>query len=149
MSTAFENPVLEVVRLLDASAERVFAAWMNRDEWGAWIGPEGCKCDITLFEPRVGGQYRLLMNLSDGRTIPVIGEFKAIEAPNRFAFTWDSKLGDGASLVSVSLRDAGGGKTELTLRQESLPTREMREAHSRGWNSALNKLARHVKGETP
>ncbi len=148
MSTTFENPVMEVVRLFDAPPARVFDAWLNKDEWEAWIGPENCKCEVTLFEPRVGGRYRLLMNITDGRKIPVVGEFKTIDRPNGFAMTWGSELAEGTTLVTVSLRPAGD-KTELTLRHEGLPTAEDRKGHSGGWNSALNKLGRYVKGETP
>jgi uncharacterized protein YndB with AHSA1/START domain len=44
------------------------------------------------------------------------------------------------SLVTITLRDAGNGKTELTLRHDNLVTTENRDQHGRGWNSALNKL---------
>ena len=47
---------------------------------------------------------------------------------------------------SVTLKDVGG-KTELTLTHEGLPTAEDREGHGKGWNSTLNKLALYVKGE--
>jgi uncharacterized protein YndB with AHSA1/START domain len=145
---SFENPVLEVIRLLDASPEHVFDAWLEKDQWEAWIGPEGCRSEITLFEPFVGGRYRLLMKLSDGRTLPVTGAFQSIARPHGFSLTWGWELGNGTTLVTVSLR-AAGAQTELTLRHEGLPTPPDRENHSQGWNSALNKLARYVKGETP
>jgi uncharacterized protein YndB with AHSA1/START domain len=87
------------------------------------------------------------MHLSDGREIPVIGVFKIIERPIRFALTWKWAMGgDGDTLITVSLR-AVGDKTELTLRHEGLPTPEDREGHGKGWNSTLNKLALYVKGE--
>ncbi len=148
MTTTFDNPVMEVVRTLDAPPARVFAAWMNKSDFEAWIGPEGCKCDVTEFEPRVGGRYRIVMNMTDGRSLPVAGVFKTIDKPNKLAMTWGWELGKGETLVTVSLR-AVGDKTELTLKHEGLPTTEDRKGHSQGWNSALNKLARHVRGETP
>lgn len=143
-----ENPVMEIVRLFDAPPERVFDAWLEKDQWESWIGPEGCKCEITTFEPKAGGRYRLMMNMSDGRTLPVTGVFETIERPHRFAITWGWELGNGTTLVTVSLR-AIGKQTELTLRHEGLPTPEDREGHRGGWNSALNKLARFVRGEMP
>ncbi len=148
MNTAFDIPVMAVVRVFDAPPARVFDAWMNKDQWEAWVGPDGCTAQITRFEPKVGGNYRLVMTISDGRKIPVVGMFKTIDRPNGFAMTWCSELGEGDSLVTVSLR-AVGGKTELTLRQEGLPTAALREDHARGWNSTLNKLDRYVRGDTP
>jgi uncharacterized protein YndB with AHSA1/START domain len=141
------NPVLEIKRLFEASPGRVFDAWLVRKEWQAWIGPEGCRCDVPVLEPKVGGHYRIQMRLTDGNEIPVAGTFEAIERPHRFIFTWGWE-GDAnrQSRITITLRDVGG-QTELTLRQEGLPTEAEREGNGKGWNSALNKLARYVKGE--
>ena len=144
----FDNPVLEVVRTFDAPPAKVFDAWLDKDAWQSWIGPEGCASEITRFEPKVVGHYRLVMTLGDGRKVPVVGVFKAIDRPNGFAMTWGWELSKGETLVTVALRPAGG-KTELTLRHEGLPTPDDRGGHALGWNSTLNKLARFVKGETP
>jgi uncharacterized protein YndB with AHSA1/START domain len=141
------RPVLEIIRRFETTPEALFDAWLVRDEWQAWIGPEGCRCDVPLLEARVGGQYRIQMRFPDGREIPVAGTFEAIERPRRFVFTWGWE-GDvnRQSRVTISLRDMNG-QTELTLRQEGLPTPEDREQNGRGWNSALNKLTRYLKGE--
>jgi uncharacterized protein YndB with AHSA1/START domain len=144
MTTTTDNPVLEIVRLFDATPEAVFDAWLEREQWQAWIGPEGVHCNITQFEPRVGGRYGLTMNMVDGRQIPVRGEFTIVDRPHRFAMTWGK---DGGTLVTVRLR-AVDAKTELTLRHEGFEMAD-RESFVSGWSSALNKLARYVKGETP
>jgi uncharacterized protein YndB with AHSA1/START domain len=147
MTTATLEPVLKITRLFEASPERVFDAWLTREQWQDWIGPEGCRCDVPLLEPRVGGKYLLKMHLSDGREMPVEGVFMVIERPSHLAFTWGWALsGNPNTLVSLSFREAGG-KTELTLTHAGLPTAEDREGHGKGWNSTLNKLALYVKGE--
>ena len=143
------NPVLEIRRLFDAPSHIVFDAWLEREQWQAWIGPEGGRCDVPLLEPKVGGRYRIQMHLSDGREIPVEGVFKIIDRPNALAFTWGWALsGKQDTLVTLAFR-ARGGQTEITLTHSGLPTEEDREGHGKGWNSTLNKLARYVKGETP
>ena len=87
-ATTTINPVLEIRRLFDAPPHIVFDAWLEREQWQAWIGPEGCQCEVPLLEPKVGGRYRIQMRLSDGREIPVEGVFKIIDRPNALAFTW-------------------------------------------------------------
>ena len=139
MSTA---ATLEIRRLFDATPADVFDSWLDRDEWQAWIGPEGVNCDVPLFEPKVGGRYRLIMHLPNGETVVVAGVFKSIEKNRRFSFTWGAEDSDQHTLVTVSLR-AVGGQTELALRHEGLPA-EVRDGHAEGWNSALNKLERHL-----
>jgi uncharacterized protein YndB with AHSA1/START domain len=148
MSTTTLNPVLQVRRVFDASPEELFDAWFEREQWQAWIGLEGCQCDVPLLEPKVGGRYRILMHLSDGREIPVEGVFQTVDRPLALVFTWGWALSDGSTLVRLAFKAVEGG-TELTLIHEGLPTAEAREGHGKGWNSALNKLSRYVKGETP
>ena len=142
--TTTDDTVLEVKRVLDAPPARVFNSWLNREEWQAWIGPEGVNCELPLFEPRVDGRYRLIMHLGGGQIIPIVGVFKEINAPSRLSFTWCSEDGKHNSLVIVTLRDLGS-RTELTLRHEGLLTVENRDAHGRGWNSAINKLVAYLK----
>jgi uncharacterized protein YndB with AHSA1/START domain len=135
-----ENTTLEITRYLDAPPERVFDAWLKREEWQAWIGPEGLNCDVPLLEPRIGGRYLITMRLPGGVEIPVGGVFKTIDAPNTLVFTW-GRDGDPSrqSLITITLRASGSG-TELSLRQEGLPDVTSRDSHTTGWNSTLNKL---------
>lgn len=139
MNTMTDSPVLEIKRIIDAEPERVFDAWMKGERWQAWIGPEGTNSDVTEFEPKVGGRYRVLMRMSDGREIGVTGVFKTIDRPKSFAMTWKWEFGEHDSLVMLSFR-AVGNKTELTLRHDGLLTPDNVDGHSKGWNSALNKL---------
>jgi uncharacterized protein YndB with AHSA1/START domain len=148
MSTITLNPVLQVRRVFDATPEELFDAWFDREQWQAWIGPEGCQCDVPLLEPKVGGRYRIQMHLNDGREVPVEGEFKTVDRPHTLAFTWGWALAGGTTVVRLTFKAVEGG-TELTLIHEGLSKAEDREGHGKGWNSALNKLARYVKGETP
>jgi uncharacterized protein YndB with AHSA1/START domain len=144
MSMAAEDTVLEITRLFDAPPESVFNAWLNREEWQAWIGPEGMSCEVPILEPHVGGRYQITMRLSDGRVIPVSGVFKIIDSPWTLVFTWGWE-GDPSpeSLVTIRLHKRGG-QTELTLRQEGLGSAANRDDHGKGWNSALNKLASYL-----
>jgi uncharacterized protein YndB with AHSA1/START domain len=153
MTAATLNPVIEIRRVFETSPEAMFDAWFTREQWQAWIGPEGCQCEVPVLEPKVGGRYSIKMNLSDGRVIPVEGVFKIVDRPSStkvgtLAFTWGWALSKGDTLVRLSFRAVAGG-TELTLIHEGLPTQADRDDHAKGWNSVFNKLARYVKGETP
>jgi len=145
MNATTLSPVLKIVRVFEAPPAQLFDAWLVREQWQAWIGPEGCRCDVPVLEPEVGGRYRIQMHLGDGREIPVQGVFKTIDRPKKLSFTWGWALsGKEDTLVSLTFKDIGG-KTELTLVHEGLPTAEDREGHGKGWNSTLNKLAHFVK----
>jgi uncharacterized protein YndB with AHSA1/START domain len=144
MSTAADDTTLEITRLFDAPPARVFDAWLNREEWQSWIGPEGLNCEVPLLEPRVGGRYRIIMRLSDGRVIPVAGIFKTIDVPRTLVFSWGAENDPTRqSLITLTFREKGD-KTELTLRQEGLGSVANRDDHVKGWNSALNKLVAYL-----
>ena len=145
--TIAENTTLVITRLFEAPPERVFDAWLAREEWQSWIGPEGVDCDVHLLEPHVGGRYRLTMHVGGQPPIAVAGVFKLIERPGTLSFTWGAE-GDPTrqSLVTLTFTELQG-KTELTLRQEGLGSADNRDQFGRGWNSALNKLARYLARE--
>ena len=139
-----DEGTLVLTRILDAPPARVFDAWLNREEWQAWIGPEGVRCEVPLLEPRAGGRYRVTMHLSGGQTIPVAGVFKIIDRPHTLAMTWGME-GDPSrqSLLTITFKQLGQS-TELTLRQEGLGNAFNRDDHGKGWDSALDKLVAYL-----
>lgn len=144
-----DETTLVISRVFDASPEEVFDAWLTREQWQAWIGPEGINCKVPLLEPHVGGKYHIDMQMSDGARVPVSGRFITIDRPRTLSFSWGWD-GDPSrqSVVTLTFRD-DHGKTELTLRQEGLGSIANRDDHGRGWNSALNKLHRFLQKGRP
>ena len=114
MSTTTLDPVLQIRRVFEASPEELFDAWFEREQWQTWIGPEGCQCDVSVLEPKVGGRYRILMHLTDGREIPVEGVFQTVDRPRALVFTWGWALSGGSTTVRLAFKPVAGG-TELTL----------------------------------
>ncbi|MDB5534502.1 MAG: Activator of Hsp90 ATPase [Hyphomicrobiales bacterium] len=147
--TTNDETTLVITRTFDAPPEQVFDAWTRREEWQAWIGPEGVPCDVLLLEAHVGGRYRLDMHVPDGTVLPVSGAFKVIDRPKTLSFTW-GRDGDPSqqSLITLTFNDRDG-KTELTLRQEGLNNVSERDQVDQGWNSAFNKLQRFLRQEQP
>ena len=145
MSDIKNISVLEVKRIFAATPTDIFEAWMSREKWQAWIGPEGMFCEVPLLHPVVGGNFQIKMKITEDNIIPVIGTYREIEKPARIVFTWGRANDDISrhSLITVTL-DSSAGKTALTLRHEGLDTQESRDAHGRGWNDTFNKLERFL-----
>lgn len=155
------DATLSITRVFDATAERVFDAWLDPAQFAQWIGPRSfqVKADLQLLEPRVGGKYRIYMKMPNGENT-VGGVYKEIVRPTKLVFTWTwvKHSGDcGAAptgvdsmagletLVTVTFR-AIGKKTEMTLLHESLPNVEQREGHNKGWSSTFEQLAEYLGG---
>jgi uncharacterized protein YndB with AHSA1/START domain len=140
-----DDTTLVITRLFEASPAQVFDAWLTREAWQAWIGPEGVDCDVSKLDPHVGGGYSLEMRISGNARMVVAGIFRMIDRPRSLSFTWGVE-GDCTrqSLITLTFNERGN-KTELILRQEGLGNASNRDQHRQGWNSALNKLDRHLK----
>ncbi len=141
-----DETTLVIERTFDAPVEAVFDAWMTREQWQAWIGPEGMDCTVPVLEPHVGGRYEIEMRMSDGSLIPVTGVFEAIDRPLALRFTWGwAGDPDRQSAITLTFRETSG-RTHFTLRQEGLGTVANRDDHEQGWTSALRKLDRFLTG---
>ena len=142
MTAPVADTVLEITRVFDAPPARVFAAWLDREQFQAWIGPEGVACEVQLLEPQVGGRYRLVMNTPE-REIPVSGVFRLIEPPRRLVFTWSSPSTQFRdSIVTVTFQPSTNHSTVVEIRQVGLPDEEATASHHAGWTDILRQLAR-------
>jgi uncharacterized protein YndB with AHSA1/START domain len=138
-----EKLTLEIKRLIKAPRDRVYAAWTDPVQMKQWFGPENVQTRDLIVDARVGGKFRWDLTNSKGEKMTMRGEYRELQPGKKIVFTWqwedDEDWKDHISIVTVELDDADGG-TELRLTHEQLPNEESREGHTRGWNSALDKL---------
>lgn len=150
---------LVVRRWYEAPQEVVFRAFTERQLLERWLCPAP---DIALtvaeLDLRIGGRYRLLYRMPDGRVVPVIGEYRTISPPKQLVFTWTWEPPDPhagiETLVTVDLLERDSG-TEVVITHERFPTEEKMRRHRSGWTGALERLdlllaaeARRVSPET-
>ena len=136
---------VEIKRFIKAPRDRVYAAWTDPAQMRQWFGPENVQTRELVADARVGGTFRWDLINSDGEKMTMRGEFRELKSNERVVFSWqwedDEDWENHISIVTVELDDADGG-TELRLTHEQLPNEESRDGHTRGWNSALDKLAK-------
>ncbi len=134
---------LEITRVIKAPRDRVYAAWTDPAQLKEWFGPENVQTRSLVAEARVGGRFRWELTNSEGEEMTVHGEYRELQPGRKIVFTWkwedDEDWEERNSVVTVELSDCDGG-TEVRLVHEQLPSEESRDGHSRGWNSALDKL---------
>jgi uncharacterized protein YndB with AHSA1/START domain len=153
--TATTRATVVIERTFDAPRDLVWQAFTDPERVKQWWGPEGYHCPEATVDLRVGGVFRFAMRGSGGDTHWSGGVFREIVPPDRFVATLIFLDEHGKQLTaadpgmpedwpddalfSVTLADAPGGKTKLTMRQEGMPA-EMVEGATAGSNSALDKL---------
>jgi uncharacterized protein YndB with AHSA1/START domain len=142
-SKTAENTTLEIKRFINASPERVYAAWTDPAQMKEWFGPEDVETRSFFADPHVGGKYRWELINSDGEEMTVFGEYRELDPGKRIVFTWqwdDDEAWKGrSSLVTVELAGREGG-TELRLIHVKLPSEASRDRHTVGWTSVLDRL---------
>ena len=142
MDAPAEELVLTIERSFSAAAAVVFTAFSDAREVAKWWGPEGFRIPEIEFEPIVGGHYRIAMQPPGGDPFHLDGEFRAVDAPHRLAYTfvWDPPDPDDVeTLVDLSFRDLGES-TSVKLTQGEFKTEARLDLHRDGWTESFNKL---------
>jgi len=140
-----ERPgTLVVQKTIAATPERLFAAWTEPDALRQWWGPDGVTCVDPQVDLRVGGRYRIGNRLPDGSILWIVGEFEAVEPPNRLVYTWRLEGGsESAERVTVCF-EGRGTATEVIVSHALIATETLRDQHRQGWEGCLASLARHA-----
>ncbi len=138
-------------RLFDATPAQAWSAWTDPDEVAQWWHPRGATTprDSVEIDPRIGGAYRYTMvDDATGEQVVTGGVYRAVDRPERLAFTWGDPEGDPADspLVTVTIQPAGD-MTRVGLDLRGVDGTKGDGSFYDGWESALDSLAEHL-GQT-
>lgn len=132
-----------VRKLLPASREEVFDAWLDSEGMRQWMCPGPVQSSEVTMDPRVGGRFRILMKAPQANNDHT-GEFRVLDRPSKLQFTWISAGTDNReTLVTVELHERGS-KCELVLTHERIPRAEAVNEHEQGWGGIVEKLATYL-----
>ena len=135
-------PTVRLSRIMPARPEEVFAAWLDAESMRSWMCPGDIKHTDAEIDARVGGKFRIVMHGAEN-TYEMTGEYVEIDPPARIAFTWESNVTEGESLVTLEFHDRDG-ETELVLTHERLADAETAGNYEKGWTSILERLAERL-----
>lgn len=138
-------------RVLRASPERVYRAFLDPDAMAKWLPPHGFTGKVQQMDARVGGGYRMsFTNFGTGKSHSFAGRFTELTPPSllRYTDTFDDPGLPGEMQVTVSLRRVACG-TEVGIVQEGIPSAIPLESCYLGWQESLLALAHLVEAEIP
>lgn len=143
--TAVEASVV-IVRRIEATAEQVFAAWIDPGLMQKWLAPAPYEVADVQVDARVGGRYRIAVAATDGTLHVTTGEYRELVPGRRLVKTWIYHDPNPAAerretVVTVDFREIAPGVTELTLRHDRLVTEADRRLVTEGWSLCLENLA--------
>jgi uncharacterized protein YndB with AHSA1/START domain len=138
-------------RVLRASPERIYRAFLDADAMAKWLPPNGFTGRVHHLEPRVGGTYRMsFTNFTSGKSHSFGGEYVEL-VPNeriRHTDTFDDPNLPGKMQVTVTLKRVSVG-TDVSIEQEGVPDVIPAEACYLGWQESLGLLKRLVEADVP
>ena len=138
-------------RILKATPERVYRAFLDADAMVKWLPPHGFTGRVQHLDARVGGSYRMsFTNFTTGSSHSFGGEYLEL-VPNeriRHTDTFDDPNLSGAMQTTITLKKVFCG-TDVSITQEGIPDVIPVEACNLGWQESLVLLAQLVEAEIP
>jgi uncharacterized protein YndB with AHSA1/START domain len=138
-------------RVLRATPERVYRAFLDGDAMTKWLPPNGFTGKVHHMDAKVGGTYKMsFTNFSTGTSHSFGGEYLELVPHERIRYTdrFDDPNLPGEIQTTVTLAKVSCG-TELNIVQEGVPDVIPAEACYVGWQESLNLLAKLVEPEIP
>jgi uncharacterized protein YndB with AHSA1/START domain len=138
-------------RVLRASPERLYKAFLAPDAMAKWLPPYGFTCKVHEMDARVGGRYRMsFSNFGSGTGHSFGGEYRELLPHVRIRYTdrFDDPNLPGEMVTTVTLEPVSCG-TELQIVQEGLPAVIPVEMCHLGWQESLAQLATLVEPVIP
>ena len=142
---------VEFHRVLRATPERVYRAFIDPAAMAKWLPPHGFTGTVHHLDARVGGSYKMsFTNFSSRKSHSFAGEY--LELVPGEHLRWTDRFDDpnlaGEMTVSVRLKPVAVG-TDVHIVQAGLPDVIPPEACCLGWQESLTLLAQLVEAEIP
>ena len=150
MSTNNSNTV-RLHRVLRATPERVYRAFLDADAKAKWLPPNGFTGKVHHLEAKVGGTYRMsFTNFTTGSSHFFGGTYLELKPHEliRYADKFEDPNLPGEMQVTVTLKQVFCG-TELNIVQEGIPAVIPVEGCYMGWQESLILLGKLVEVEIP
>jgi uncharacterized protein YndB with AHSA1/START domain len=148
---ANEVSTIQLHRVLRATPERVYRAFLDADALVKWLPPNGFTCKVHRLEAKVGGAHKMsFTNFTTGKSHSFGGTYHELTPDERIRYTekFDDPNLPGEMQTTIALRKIFCG-TELNITQEGVPSVIPAEACYLGWQESLTLLAKLVEAEIP
>jgi uncharacterized protein YndB with AHSA1/START domain len=138
-------------RVLRATPERVYSAFLDPDAMVKWLPPNGFTGRVHHMDARVGGTCKMSFTNFAARTSHSFGGTYVELVPHdriRYTDRFDDPGLPGEINVTITFKKVSVG-TELSIVQEGVPNVIPPEACYLGWQESLVLLANLVEAEIP
>ena len=145
------SSTIRLHRVLRATPERVYRAFLDSEALVKWIPPNGFTGKVHHMDARVGGSYKMsFTNFTTGKSHSFGGEYLELVPHERIRYTdkFDDPNLPGLMQATILFKKVFCG-TEVNITQEGVPDIIPAEACYLGWQESLALLAKLVEAEIP
>ena len=138
-------------RVLKATPERVYRAFLDADAMAKWLPPNGFTGKVHHIDAKVGGGYKMsFTNFTTGKSHSFGGTYLELKPHERIRYSnkFDAPALPGEMQTTITLKPVFCG-TELNITQEGIPAAIPAEACYLGWQESLTLLTKLVEAEIP
>jgi uncharacterized protein YndB with AHSA1/START domain len=138
-------------RVLRASPEKVYRAFLDPAGLAKWLPPYGFTCTVDHLDAQVGGNFRMsFTNFTTGHSHAFGGEYRKLVPHELIQYTdkFDDPNLPGEMFVTVTLKAVSCG-TEISIEQSGIPEVIPAEMCCLGWQESLLQLANLVEPDIP
>ena len=143
--------IIRLHRVLLATPERIYRAFLDADALAKWLPPNGFTGKVHHLDVKVGGGYNMsFTNFSTGKSHSFGGTYYELTPHERIRYSnkFDGPNLPGEMQTTITLKQVFCG-TELNITQEGVPAAIPAEACYLGWQESLTLLAKLVEAEIP
>ncbi len=136
-------------RVLRASPEKIYRAFLEADALAKWLPPYGFTCKVHQLDAKVGGTYQMsFTNYTTSQTHSFGGVYQELLPFEKIRYTdkFDDPNLPGEMLTTINLKAVSCG-TELNVEQDGIPEAIPLEMCYLGWQECLAQLATLVEPE--
>jgi uncharacterized protein YndB with AHSA1/START domain len=140
---------LRLHRVLRATPEKVYRAFLDGDAMAKWLPPNGFTGKVHHMDAQVGGTFKMsFTNFGTGKSHSFGGKYLELVPHERIRYTdkFDDPNLPGEMQVTIALKKVFCG-TEVNITQEGVPGVIPAEACYLGWQESVTLLAKLVEAE--
>ncbi len=142
---------IKLHRVLKASPEKVYRAFLDADAQAKWLPPNGFTCKVHHLDAKVGGTYKMsFTNFSTRKSQSFGGKFIELEPGKhiRYSDKFDDPNMPGEIITSVTIKQVSCG-SDVSIVQEGVPDAIPAEYCYLGWQESLDQLTKLVEPVIP
>lgn len=140
---------IQLHRVLRASPERVYRAFLDAQAWAKWLPPFGFTATVHALDAQVGGRYRMsFTNFTNGQSHAFGGAYLELVPHQKLRYTaeFEDPGLPGTMQTTVTLQPVSCG-VDLHIVQAGVPGIIPPESCYLGWQQSLQLLAQLVEPE--